>query len=259
MRIALSLLFAGGAWCYFLFEFVDEFARYYEDRFFPDSAGAWGIVGGALFITLYGACYPRISLTPYIAAMMYYNFREIKDGLDSVSPRTAEQFHVPPGILQGVKDMFDSSADDPASLIVMSLVLACILVWALEMVQNLLLIVGLYIVYRMFFYMGFETYKEESPEVFYGLLAMSFVVLYFVTSRVTKYLFLVVFGITGSLVLLASVEAVTESTSLGIYDMILDLKEMQALDSSSVTVPMGVWAVTALIGMGWQWRLVGDK
>ncbi|CAD26184.1 hypothetical protein [Encephalitozoon cuniculi GB-M1] len=259
MRTALSFLFIRKASCYFLFELIDDFARYYEDMFFPDSTGAWAILAGSFFVTFYGTRFPRICLAPYIAAMIYYKFCGVKQGLDSISPKTIEEYNISPEILQSLKSMFDSDVDDTTSVWIVSFLLASIFVWALEMASNLLFMVGLYIIYRMFFHIGFETYKESSPIVFYILLLVSFGILYYVTRRLAKYLLLVLFSVTGSLVLLASIELVTESYTLGFYDLILDLEDAQYLELSHVSTPMGIWILTALMGVLWQWKFIEDK
>lgn len=259
MRIVLSFLFIRKVSCYFIFELIDDFIMYYENMFFPNSAGAWAILLGSFFVTFYGSRFPRISLAPYIAALIYYNFCDIREGLNSVSSKTMQEYYIPSDILRSMKQVFGGSNNDPATLWFISFLLASILMWALELASSLLFIAGLYIVYRMFFYIGFETYKESNPEVFYILLFVSFGVLYYVTRRTTKYLLLILFSITGSLVLLTSIELITENNDLGFYDLILDLENTQYLELSSVSTPIVVWIITAFMGMFWQWRSSENK
>ncbi|AFM97925.1 hypothetical protein EHEL_030280 [Encephalitozoon hellem ATCC 50504] len=259
MRIALSLLFIRKASCYFIFDLIDDFVMYYENMFFPNSVGAWAILAGSFFVTFYGSRYPRISLAPYIAALLYYNFCDIREGLNNVSPKTIQEYHIPPDVLQTMKQVFGGKNNDPASLWIVSFLLGSILVWALEMASNLLFIVGLYIIYRMFFHIGFETYKESNPEAFYILLLASFGVLYYITRRVAKYFLLILFGITGSLILLTSIELITENNEMGFYDLILDLEDTEYLELTSISTPVAIWIITAFVGMFWQWRFSEDK
>ncbi|AFN82647.1 hypothetical protein EROM_030270 [Encephalitozoon romaleae SJ-2008] len=259
MRIILTFLFIRKASCYFIFELIDDFVIYYENMFFPNSAGAWAILLGSFFVTFYGSRFPRISLTPYIAALIYYNFCDIREGLNSVSTKTVQEYYIPPDIIRRMKEVFGGSNNDPATLCFISFVLASILMWALEVASSLLFIIGLYIVYRMFFHLGFETYKESNPGVFYILLFVSFGILYYVTRRTTKYLLLILFSITGSLILLTSIELITENNELGFYDLILDFEDTQYLELSSASTPIAVWIITAFIGMFWQWKFSENK
>lgn len=253
----LLLLFVQDIYCYFLFDFLGDFVQYYEKMFFPDTTGAWLILVGSVLITFYGLYYPRISLTPYITAMIYYNFLDIQQQLDAIPTRKAEEFAIPPDILQGFKNFFNQAADNPVHLIAISFVGSCLLVWAIELAQNLLFMVGLYIIYSMFFNIGFERYRETDPVLFYISLFVTFLILYHFTKRISSYVFVVLFSVTGSFVLLSSVELISE-TEMGFYGLISDLKNMHELDFS-VTTPMIVWAGVAFIGMFWQWRFVEGK
>ncbi|ADM11173.1 uncharacterized protein Eint_030290 [Encephalitozoon intestinalis ATCC 50506] len=259
MKIIFSFLLIRKVSCYFLFELINDFVGYYEDMFFPSSIGAWAILAGSFFVTFYGIRFPRISLAPYIAAIVYYNFCDIKEGINSISPKTVQTYHIPPDILQGSKDLLGGSSTDPVSLWVVSLFLASALVWFLEIASGLLFVAGLYVIYRMFFHIGFEKYKETDPEIFYTLFLGSFVILYYVTRRMVKYLLILLFAVTGSLILLVSIELITENYALGFYDLILDLEDTKYLEVSSLPAPLSVWIITSFIGMFWQWRSSPDK
>lgn len=253
----LFLFLIGNVSCYFIFDFLGDSVVYYEQQFFPDTIGLWMLFVFSFFVTLYGICYTRTLITPYITAMLCYNILEVQQTLEGISPTEAGKWFVSPDLLQSFKDVFENAVDNPLPLFILSFILACIIVWFMELVQNLVFIIGLYIIYSMLFCVGFEEYREANPILFYLFLIIAFIVLYNITRNISNYVFIALFSVTGSLMLLTSAEIIS-GFDLGFRGLILTLKDKNGL-SSSQTIPAILWTVATLIGAFSQWGIISEK
>lgn len=253
----LALLFMQQASCYFMFSLMGRFIDKYESVVAVSKMAACIVFCGAVFVMLYGAYYPRISLSPYIAALVYYNFAELNEKVNSIPSKHAEKYFVSAETLDGFKGFFGSMADNPTIMFIVSFAGACIVVWALELIQNLILILGLYIIYSMFFSLGFQVYKDTYPIPFYLALGASFMILCYITQRLLRYTFVVLFAVTGSFVALTCIEFLVDF-DMGFVVMVDALKDEYGIDAS-MSSPLIVWAVTSIVCMVWQTRYIGKK
>jgi hypothetical protein len=251
----IFLLFASPVHCYFLFDFLADFVDFYEQQFFPQMATALIVLAGAFYIAFFGLYTPRISLTPFISSAIYYVCRDIKNEVVAASTGRDPNEGLGARLIKHLRDALRHLAQHPIPLAVLSFVTACLIVLLLEAAQNVLMLVAMFLAYWLFFSVSFDQYREQNPYVFYIGLIATFVIIYYLGGRLYKYALAVLFGFSGSLILLLVVELIS-NVDMGFSGLIQKLKDAEGIESI-FSVQGAVWALVAFIGTCNQIAFVG--
>jgi hypothetical protein len=251
----ILLLFAPPVHCYFLFDFLADFVKFYENQFFPYMATALMVLGGAFYITFFGIYTPRISLTPFISGAIYYTCRDIKNEVVSAASEGGTGEGWGARTLRQLKEAFQGLTQHPVPLVILSFVVASLVMLLLEAAQDVVILIVMFLAYRLFFSISFDQYREQNPYAFYAVLVLTFVVIYYLGRKLYAYAFALLFGAAGAFVLLLSVELIS-SVDMGFADLILKLKDAEGVESI-LTIQGAIWALVAFVGMCNQLTFAG--